>query len=237
MAAHYRLPASKLNIEGTAPAVPAGAVSMPKKVILLATKKTRSQSGAKPGAGRNPEFQSQVIRTSEQAKKKGSAGGKKSGEVRRENARRKRDAREAARFILELAAKGQIADNLDKLGVEVEDQTNMAALQASLFTYAMRGDLNAYKALMKMAGYDPEENREERESIAADRRRETEMEAKVTALGQNPDGLRASVNLKDEDGDNDVVIYMPEIMSEESCEMEEDANSEGEGTDGPKEPD
>ena len=118
----------------------------------MATKKTRSQSGAKPGAGRNPEFQSQVIRTSEQAKKKGSAGGKKSGEVRRENARRKRDAREAVRFILDLAAQGQLAENLEKLGVETEDQTNMAALQASLFTYAMRGDLNAYKTLMKMAG-------------------------------------------------------------------------------------
>lgn len=198
----------------------------------MATKKTRSQSGAKPGAGRNPEFQSQVIRTSEQAKKKGSAGGKKSGEVRRENARRKRDAREAVRFILDLAAQGQLAENLEKLGVETEDQTNMAALQASLFTYAMRGDLNAYKTLMKMAGYDPEENREERESIAADRRRETEMEAKVTALGQNPDGLRTSMSLKDEDGDSDVFIYMPEIASEESCEMAEDAGLEEEGADG-----
>ena len=135
---------------------------------FVGNQETRSQSGAKPGAGRNPEFQSQVIRTSEQAKKKGSAGGKKSGEVRRENARRKRDAREAVRFILDLAAQGQLAENLEKLGVETEDQTNMAALQASLFTYAMRGDLNAYKTLMKMAGYDPEENREERESIAAD---------------------------------------------------------------------
>ena len=198
----------------------------------MASKKTRSQSGAKPGAGRNPEFQSQVIRTSEQAKKKGSAGGKKSGEVRRENARRKRDAREAVRFILDLAAQGQLAENLEKLGVETEDQTNMAALQASLFTYAMRGDLNAYKTLMKMAGYDPEENREERESIAADRRRETEMEAKVTALGQNPDSLRTSMSLKDEDGDSDVFIYMPEIVSEESCEMAEDTGPEGGETDG-----
>ncbi len=198
----------------------------------MASKKTRSQSGSKPGAGRNPEFQSQVIRTSEQAKKKGSAGGKKSGEVRRENARRKRDAREAVRFILDLAAQGQLAENLEKLGVETEDQTNMAALQASLFTYAMRGDLNAYKTLMKMAGYDPEENREERESIAADRRREAEMEAKVTALGQNPDGLRTSVSLKDEDGDSDVVIFMPEIASEESCEMAEEADPEGGETDG-----
>lgn len=112
----------------------------------------------------------------------------------------------------------------------------MAALQASLFTYALRGDLDAYKTLMRMAGYEPEENRKERESVAADRRRETEMEAKVAALGQNQDGLRASVSLKDEDGDNDVVIYMPEIASEESCEMKEaDESPNGEESQKPAE--
>lgn len=189
--------------------------------------KTRSESGAKPGAGRNPEFQAQVIRTSEQAKKKGSAGGKKSGEVRRENSRRKRDAREAARYILELAATGTVAENLEKLGVDIEEQTNMAALQASLFTYAMRGDLNAYVALMKMAGYDPEETRKERESIAADRRREAELDAKVAALGAGVDGSRAAINMQNEDGDNDVVIYMPEIASEESCEPTDEPSPEG----------
>lgn len=204
---------------------------------FLTKEKTRSKSGAKPGAGKNPEFQAQVIRTTEEAKKKGSAGGKKSGEVRRENSRRKRDAREAARFILDLAAQGQIAENLDKLGVDMEDQTNMAALQASLFTYAMRGDLNAYMALMKIAGYDPEENRKERESISSDRRRETETEAKVAALGQSQDGLRTSVSLKDEDGDSDVHIYLPEIASVESCEIAEEISSEDGETDRPTETD
>lgn len=169
----------------------------------------------------------------EEAKKRGQAGGKKSGESRRA----KRDARSAARFLLELAAKGKIADNLTELGFPVNEQTNMAALQARLYTMAMGGNLDAYMTLMKMAGYDPEENRKERESVSADRRRDTEMEAKVTALGQAPDGIRTSMSLKDEDGDSDVFIYMPEIVAEESCEMEEDANPEGEGTDGPKEPD
>lgn len=197
----------------------------------MAKEKSRSGSGAKPGAGKNPEFQAQVIRTSEQAKEKGRAGGVKSGEVRRENSRRKRDAREAARFILELAATGNIEENLEKLGVETEDRTNMTALQASLWSSAMRGDINAYKTLMQMAGYDPVENRDERESVSADRRRDMEVEAKIAALGQNPEGMRASVNMNNEDGESDVVIYMPEIASEESCEMGTETSPEGEGAD------
>ena len=148
-----------------------------------------------------------------------SAGGVKSGESRRA----KRDAKSAVRYLLDLAAKGKIADNLKELGFPANEQTNMAALQARLFTMAMGGNIDAYTTLMRMAGYEPEENRKERESIAADRRREIELDAKVSALGSNPEGMSASVNMSDEDGNNDVVIYMPQIASEESCEMKEEA--------------
>ena len=157
--------------------------------------------------------------TSEEAKKRGRAGGVKSGESRRA----KRDAKSAVRYLLDLAAKGKIADNLKELGFPANEQTNMAALQARLFTMAMGGNIDAYTTLMRMAGYEPEENRKERESIAADRRREVELDAKVAALGANPEGMSASVNMSDEDGNNDVVIYMPQIASEESCEMKEEA--------------
>lgn len=155
--------------------------------------------------------------TSEEAKKRGRSGGVKSGESRRA----KRDARSAVRYMLELSAKGKLAENLRDLGFPTNEQTNMAALQARLFTMAMSGSLEAYTTLMRMAGFEPEENRKERESIAADRRREIELDAKVSALGSNPEGMRASVNMNDEDGNNDVVIYMPQIASEESCEMKE----------------
>ena len=164
--------------------------------------------------------------TSEEAKKRGRAGGVKSGESRRA----KRDAKSAVRYLLDLAAKGKIADNLRELGFPTNEQTNMAALQARLFTMAMGGNLEAYTALMRMAGYEPEENRKERESIAADRRREIELDAKVSALGSNPEGMSASVNMSDEDGNNDVVIYMPQIASEESCEPNE--NEDVKPTDG-----
>lgn len=151
----------------------------------------------------------------EELKKRQHNGGVKSGEVRRA----KRDAKSAVRYLLDLAAKGKIADNLKELGFPANEQTNMAALQARLFTMAMSGNIDAYTTLMKMAGYEPEENRKERESISADRRREIELDAKVAALGSNPEGMSASVNMSDEDGNNDVVIYMPQIASEESCEV------------------
>ena len=155
----------------------------------------------------------------------GGLAGVKSGESRRA----KRDAKSAVRYLLDLAAKGKIADNLKELGFPANEQTNMAALQARLFTMAMGGNIDAYTTLMRMAGYEPEENRKERESIAADRRREVELDAKVAALGANPEGMSASVNMSDEDGNNDVVIYMPQIaliylVSEEiCCEMKEEA--------------
>lgn len=160
--------------------------------------------------------------TSEEAKKRGRVGGVKSGESRRA----KRDAKSAVRYLLDLAAKGKIADNLTELGFPVDERTNMAALQARLFTMAMSGNLDAYTTLMRMAGYEPEENRKERESIAADRRREIELDAKVSALGSNPEGMSASVNMSDEDGNNDVVIYMPKIDDPKDLETEEDNEQE-----------
>ena len=154
--------------------------------------------------------------SSEEAKKRGAKGGKRSGEVRRE----KRDAREAARYILNLAAKGQVKENLASLGVIAEDQTNITALQARLFTMAMSGNLDAYKELMRIAGYDSEENRKERESVSSDRRKDLELDAKLTALGNNPDS-RVSMSFGDEEGSGGVMIYLPEIDKVENCEVDE----------------
>ncbi len=154
----------------------------------------------------------------EEAMKRGKAGGIKSGEARRA----KRDAKSAIRYLLELSATGNIANNLEELGYPEGERTNMAALQARLFTLAMAGNIEAYTELMKMAGYEPEEKRKERESIASEKRRKLELDAKISALGVNSDYISATVNMNDEDGNNDVVIYMPQIASEESCEMKEE---------------
>ena len=133
------------------------------------------------------------VKTKEEARRRGRNGGIKSGEVRR-------------------AKK-------EELGFPETERTNMAALHARLFTMAMSGNLDAYMELMRIGGYEPEENRKERESIAADARRQLEMEAKVSALGGNVEDARYAVNLSDEDGHNDVVIYLPEIEKLEDCEM------------------
>jgi hypothetical protein len=153
--------------------------------------------------------------SNEELKKRQRNGGKKSGEVRRAQ----RDAKSAVRYLLNLNAKGTIEANLKELGFPENERTNMAALQARLFTMAMSGNLEAYMQLMKMAGYEPEENRKERESLSSEIRRQLETEAKVAALGGNVENASLAINTSDEDGHNDVVIYLPEIEKEEDCEL------------------
>lgn len=167
----------------------------------------------------------------EELKKRQKNGGIKSGEVRRA----KRDAKSAIRYLLELPPTLQNSMNLEAMGFPQNEQTNMAALHARLFTMAMSGNLEAYMTIMKMGGYEPEENRKERESIASDKRREEELDAKITALKVNRDISSASINMGDEDGNSDVIIYLPQIDSEESCEdsgESEVSSDEGSLTDG-----
>lgn len=153
----------------------------------------------------------------EELKKRQSNGGKKSGEVRRA----KRTAREAAQRLLAMSATGKMRDNLIELGYEPDDLNsieNIDVIVARLLVLAAAGKMEATDRLLKIAGYDAEENRAERESINADRRRELELEAKVAALSQGR-ASEVAMNLQDESGENDVVIYMPQIASEEECEM------------------
>jgi len=100
----------------------------------------------------NPKNLKPVL-TKEEAKKRGAAGGKKSGEVRR----RKRDAKKTAQIFLELAAKDNLDKNLEKLGVPERERTNMMAAMASMFTQAMGGNVKAFTALMDYAGYNPKD--------------------------------------------------------------------------------
>ena len=190
-----------------------------------ATKKPTSKSG-KTG---KEIWDEHVIRDSETAKERGRNGGIKSGEVRRA----KRDARESTQYMLgRMVVSENIKNNLKELGIEPDECTNMMALIGRLYAMGMGGNLEALKLLMVLGGYEPEENRRERESLAADLRREKELNAKVEALGQKNDNASLAINLDDEDGDNDVVIYMPQIASEEDCQAEEQEETEEETPDG-----
>lgn len=157
------------------------------------------------------------FRSGAEAVENGRKGGQKSGEVRRA----KRDARQAAQKLLDMAVTGKFKENLLGLGYsedDVDGMKNIDYIVARLFTSASSGNLPATEKLLKIAGYDSEENRLERESINADRRRELELDAKIAALTNGNAGGMA-LNMGDEDGNNDVVIYMPEVMTEEACEM------------------
>lgn len=91
------------------------------------------------------------IRTTEEAKKRGRNGGVKSGEARR----KKRDAQQAAKLILDMGCSEQVATFAGGFGVDKEDQTNVVALMARAFTLAMNGDVSAMRFIVEMAGETP----------------------------------------------------------------------------------
>lgn len=168
--------------------------------------------------------------TKENAKEMGRKGGVKSGETKRA----RRTAREAAQRLLAMAATGKMKHNLIDLGYDpksVDGIDNIDVIVARLFVQASAGDLAASDRLVKIAGYDCEENRAERESIEANIRRTMELQAKIAALnskgGEDP---ALSVNLSDEDGNNDVVIYMPQMMTEEECQLPPEEPTQPEAT-------
>lgn len=96
-------------------------------------------------------------RTEEEQRAIASKGGKASGAARR----KKRNAKNAARLILNLPASEAIEKNLKSLGVKEEDFTNMVAIMARAFTKAMSGDISAMSFLIDMAGASPRFQMEE----------------------------------------------------------------------------
>lgn len=94
------------------------------------------------------------VRSKEEARERGRNGGKKSGEARR----RKRDAQQAARLILNLpVSTDAMENNLKKMHIEEEDFTNRVALFARAFTQAMSGDVKAMQFIVEMAGETPDQ--------------------------------------------------------------------------------
>lgn len=151
------------------------------------------------------------FRSGPEAAEKGRIGGIKSGETRRAQ----RDARQAAQRLLNMSAKGKMRENLVELGYGEEDNEgikNIDVLVARLLVQAAQGNLAASERLLKIAGFDYEENRLERESIAADRRKDRESEARLQAMEAGTLG-RYSTSVSDsDDGEEveDVFIYLPD---------------------------
>ena len=134
----------------------------------------------------------QPVRTTDEAKKRGAAGGKKSGAARR----KKRDARQAIRYVLDMAATGKLDEKLEGLGFDEEDRTNMTGLTVAMMMRAASGDVSAYKALMDYGGFHPDQKLKERESRAR--------------IAAKKKGWGASVVDQGDGVGDDVLIYMPE---------------------------
>ena len=101
------------------------------------------------------------------------------------------------------------------LGYNVEDEDgikNIDVIVARLLVLSASGNLQAMDKLLKIAGYDSEENRAERESVNADRRKDRESEARLLAI-ERGDMQRVSSSYTDGDEDSsveDVFIYLPD---------------------------
>ena len=150
--------------------------------------------------------------SSEEAKRRGKLGAAKSAEVRRA----KRDAKSAIGYLLNLAATGSVDKNLTTLGVTEEERTNMQALQARIFTMAMGGNLEAYKALMEYGGFAPDQSL-----------KDEERRARIKTITET--GRVDTITSGDEGGGGSVVIYMPELdklPDEEETPTEETAGKE-----------
>lgn len=145
----------------------------------------------------------------EEARERGRAGGKKSGEARR----KKRDAKGAIRLMLEMPAIGNIKENLAKLGVTEEDQTNMMAMVIRMFQKVINeADANAWRLLMEYGGYNVDQELKDKERLA-----------RIEAIKKSEGATSITSGDWGEDGDGgDVVIYMPEIETEEEAQAKEE---------------
>ncbi|WP_421572395.1 phage terminase large subunit [Slackia exigua] len=89
------------------------------------------------------------IRTAEEAREKGRAGGLRSGVKRREQA----SLREAARLVLSMdVVSPEASENLERLGLDADERTNAALVTARMVMEAAGGDVKAYEALSRNMG-------------------------------------------------------------------------------------
>jgi len=143
----------------------------------------------------NPE-NLKPVRTTDEARKRGAAGGKASGAARR----KRRDARSAISLLLNMAVRESLEENMEEMGFQEEDWTNMNAMWARIFTDAMAGDKTAQKMILDYGGFNPEFVLREKESKA--RVKAMKEESKRALYGDDVDGQQVE--------DNDVQIYLPD---------------------------
>lgn len=141
-------------------------------------------------------------RSAEEQKKLASLGGKASAEARR----RRRELRKAMQEIMEMPVTGKTKESLAKLGFSEENQTYADGVAATLMSMALNGNMKAMEMVLEY-GF----------KVSEDERKTKESNARIDALAKN--GVDITVQSGDEDGG--VVIYLPEVESEEANKVSE----------------
>lgn len=119
------------------------------------------------------------VRSESEAREKGAKGGKASGAARR----KKRDAKEAAILLLNLAVTDKLDKYLEELNVKEQDRTNLVAIIARHVLQAQSGNINSARLVLETAGY----------------------------LQKNSQDNNLNVNIgKNGKGENNIVVYLPD---------------------------
>lgn len=139
------------------------------------------------------------VRTKDEAKKRGSAGGKKSGESRRA----KRDIRQAIELVLGMGTVGAIDDRLAAEGYKKADRTNMTAVAVGLVKKAQAGDVAAARAVMDFLGFVTEDQRLAREE------RQARIDVAKAEKARLSEGSAPWEDGGEEEDTEDVHIYLP----------------------------
>lgn len=155
-------------------------------------------------------------KTKEEARKRGTNGGIKSGVVRR----RKKAFKEAAQMLLDMpVAFPNVKEQLKNLGIENDDLTNQMAIVVSMFKEAMAGNVKAAALFVDIvgtgaAGLEREERLKiEKQRLALEKKKFQFQQEGGLASG---DGMPTIVNVRPDDG----------ASSYQKQDEPEDANAE-----------
>ena len=101
----------------------------------------------------------------EEAKKNGSKGGKKSGEVRRQ----RKAMKEQMEMLLTLPLKNQEQHSfIASLGINEKEIDNQMALIVAMYAKALKGDVQAFNAIREVTQDDKNVSQEDRVQIIND---------------------------------------------------------------------
>lgn len=116
-----------------------------------------------------------VTLSKEEAKRRGSKGGKASVESRR----RKKDMKQKMKALLELPAAANDREQLEALGISPDDMDNEMVLVMSIFLSAAQGDTKAFDRVIQILGKDIAH-----EELAL-KKRELKLKEKASAEGDS----------------------------------------------------